>query len=83
MKEDEHMFVAYSPSLDLSTQGESIDEAKKMFKEAAEMFIEDLIERNTLDAYLSQQGWKKLDGKFLPPHEIVSEESTDLELTHA
>ena len=58
LKEGE-MFVAYSPVLDLSTCGQTYDEASQNMKEAAELFFEDCFDRGTIDEALSSLGWRK------------------------
>ncbi|MFA5715517.1 MAG: hypothetical protein WC998_07245 [Candidatus Paceibacterota bacterium] len=40
-KEDKH-FIAYSPNLDLSTCGRTIEQVKKRFKEVVEIFFEEV-----------------------------------------
>lgn len=50
--------VAYSPSLDLSTVGNTYDQAKKRFEEAVNIFFEDVIKRNVMEEVLAELGWK-------------------------
>lgn len=66
MKEGK-VFIAYSPALDLSTHGKSIDEAKKNFAEALGLFLEELVEHDTLDLVLENMGWKKKQSQWQPP----------------
>ena len=47
-KEDD-MYVALSPELNVSSFGETIDEAKESIKEAIEAFLEECQEMGTLD----------------------------------
>jgi predicted RNase H-like HicB family nuclease len=52
-------FVAYSPALDISSCGSTEQEARKMFKEAAEIFIEEITEMGTVTEVLEDRGWRK------------------------
>lgn len=51
------LFIAHCPPLDVATQGETRDEAKKNLLEACELFILSCLERGTLDAALRELGW--------------------------
>ena len=53
-------FVAYCPVLDLSTSGRTFEQVQKRFQEALHMFIEDLVEQDTLDEVLRSHGWHKV-----------------------
>ncbi len=65
-------FVAYSPALDLSSCGSSEQDAKRMFGEAVQIFFEELMETNSIDAVLKDLGWTKAKGQFSPP-EVVEQ----------
>lgn len=70
------MFVAHCPLLDLSTCGETFDEAKENIEEALDIFFEECVSRGTLDKALSSLGWQKVEGRpphWQPPH-VVGEE---------
>ena len=61
-------FIAYSPALDLSTCGSTEKEAKKMFEEALQVFLEELTEAGTLEEVLLNLGWeKKARQNWQPP----------------
>jgi predicted RNase H-like HicB family nuclease len=66
-------FVAYTPALDLSTMGETFDKVQENFKEAVEIFFEEVMERGTLDEVLTGYGWTKVGTQFEPPVQISSE----------
>lgn len=53
-------FIAYSPTLDISTCGNSFEEAKKKFEELVDIFIDELVKMGTLESVLSECGWKKV-----------------------
>jgi predicted RNase H-like HicB family nuclease len=62
-----NMFIAHSPVLDLSTCGNTFDEAKKNFEDALDIFIEECLSHNTLANALEMLGWKKQTNKWNPP----------------
>ena len=49
-------YIAYTPVLDLSASGSSIERAKKNFERTLGLFLEDLLERGTLDPVLRDPG---------------------------
>lgn len=57
---ERNKFIAYSPALDISTCGDSFEEAKKNFEELVEIFIDDLIKMKTLNSVLTECGWRKV-----------------------
>ncbi len=65
-------FVAYTPALDLSTSGKTEKDVKKKFVEIVEIFLEELVEANTIDDVLSEFGWKKVQKKWSPPKVVSS-----------
>src|SRR3989344_8877291 len=60
-------FVAYTPALDLSTSGPTLEEAKSNFTEAVGIFFDELVEMGTLEDVLLDLGWKKHNEDFIPP----------------
>ncbi len=42
-------FVAYSPALDLSTVGDTFEQAKARFEEAVQIFFEEIAEKGTMN----------------------------------
>lgn len=69
-------FVAYTPALDLSTSGDTYEEAKNRFNEAVSIFFEETIKMGTLDEVLSELGWKKSDNEWQPPVIVSQEQQT-------
>ena len=67
-------FIAYTPALDLSTSGDTYEEAKKRFGEIVQLFFEEIIKKGTLEQVLSELGWKKMKKEWFPPV-LVSQES--------
>ena len=70
-------FIAWAPAFDLSTSGRTIKEAQQRFDEAVQLFIDELIEANTLDAVLSELGWKKSQRSWVQP-KIVKEQMINI-----
>jgi hypothetical protein len=62
--------IAYAPALDLSTVGKTLKKAQHMLHEAVNLFLEDLIDRGTLDKVLSDLGWVYRRSSWLPPQPI-------------
>lgn len=76
-KED-NTYVAYCPSLDISSCGNSVEHAKKMLKTAIRLFLEEAEKMNTLEDILEEASYKKdAEGKWLPP-KLVATESVGL-----
>lgn len=77
IKED-NIFVAYTPALDLCTQGDTYEEAEAMLGEMIQIFFEECIERGTIEQVLIECGWKKVAHKkgWIPPsREVITEKS--------
>jgi hypothetical protein len=51
-------FLSYCPSLDLSSYGNSIHDAKEGFDDVMKNFIEDSVKNKTLHEDLIKHGWK-------------------------
>ena len=66
-------FVAYAPSLDLSTSGKSFAEAKKRFEEIAEIFFEEIMKKGTVAEVLGGLGWEKGGQRWMPPVVVAHE----------
>ena len=60
-------FVAYTPALDLSTSGSTLEEAKNNFTEAVKIFFDEIVEMGTFEDVLLDLGWKKQNNDFIPP----------------
>ena len=70
-------YVAYSPALDISTTGKNLRETQKRFAELIDIFIEELIKKNTVEEVLQDLGWVK-EKKHWEPPQIVKQESFDI-----
>lgn len=66
LKENDQ-FVAYTPALDLSTSGKTLEQAKKNFTEAVKIFFDEIISMGTFEEVLLDLGWKKQAHDLIPP----------------
>lgn len=66
-------FVAYTPALDLSTAGNTFEEAQKNFIEAVNIFFSELVEMGTVDETLAGLGWQKQNNTFVPPIVVANQ----------
>ena len=69
-------YVAYTPALDLSTSGNSFDQAKRRFEEAVNIFFEELLKKGTTEEVFQELGWQKIHAKWSPPVVIANESQT-------
>ena len=71
---EEKMYVAYCPELDVSSCGNTIDQAKDTLKTAVSLFLEEAEKMNTLVDILEESGYKKdANGRWLPPKLVATE----------
>jgi hypothetical protein len=73
-------FVAFSPALDLSTCGDTKEQARERFIEACTIFFDEITRMGTVDDVLAECGWKKVTVKeqssWSPP--IYKRESLEI-----
>jgi len=67
--EEGHKVGAYSPAIDLSTCGNTEEQARKRFIEAASIFFDEISSMGTTDDVLAECGWYKVAGQnsWQPP----------------
>ena len=65
-------FIAYSPALELSSVGDTFEEARSHFDEAVNLFFEEIIEAGTVDRVLTDLGWLKKKASYSPPVFIIN-----------
>ena len=53
-------FIAYSPALNLSTCGDTQEQAKRRFEEMLGIFLEEVDKMGTLEDVFLECGWKKI-----------------------
>lgn len=66
-------FVAYTPALDLSTSGNTFEQAKKRFSEIVGIFFEECLNMGTLESVLSDLGWNKQNSEWNPPTVVAQD----------
>lgn len=66
-------FIAYTPALDLSTSGDTFEDAQKNFDEAVNIFFEELIEMGTTNEVLEGLGWQKQNNILIPPVVVANQ----------
>ncbi len=65
--QEDGAYIAYCPALDISSSGESFNEAVGNFYEMFQLYVECCIENNTLHDDLLAHGWVVEKEDVLPP----------------
>ncbi|MBA2124552.1 hypothetical protein B9J78_06450 [bacterium Unc6] len=68
------VYAALSPELNISSFGETIDEAKVSIKEAVEAFIEECELMGTLEETLEESGFTKVNDLWILRKPVAEEE---------
>jgi len=68
-----NMFVAYTPSLDLSTSGKTFAQVRERFAEAIAIFFEEIEKMGTIDEVLGSLGWQKVKQEWRPLAPVAHE----------
>jgi hypothetical protein len=63
--------IAYSPAVDLSTCGTTVEKAGAAFKEATQLFFEELVAMGTLEIVLKDLGWRIVRNEWVAPKLIA------------
>ena len=74
---EDDLYVALCPSLNVSSYGESVEEAKKSLIEAVEAFVEECMDMDTLEDVLEESGFIKIN-EVWQPRQAIKEESLAL-----
>lgn len=56
--QEDGIWVAYCPALEVSSYGDNKDEAKEAFEEAMQIFLAETDRKGTLEKYLLKLGWQ-------------------------
>ena len=64
--------IFYSPALEISGYGKTIEEAQADFHNAVKIFVEETTASGTLERALESLGWKRVDHHWQPQIEILS-----------
>ena len=68
------VYVSFTPALDLSTCGDTRDEAIRNINEAARLFFQTAEERNCLQELLESYGWELTENeRWRPPSAPLSD----------
>ena len=70
-------FVAWAPELDVSSMGNTIDEARKNLREAVGLFVEEAGKIGTLNDILEESGYMRSPAGWRAP-EILAIEKTSV-----
>jgi predicted RNase H-like HicB family nuclease len=68
------VYVALSPELNVSSFGETINDAKKSLKEALEAFIEECERMGTLEDVLEESGFSKINDSWESRKPVAEED---------
>lgn len=61
---EDGVFIAYAPAIEFSTQGETEEQAREMFNEAATELFRELLNDTTLDEFLKSNGWYEINNQY-------------------
>ena len=67
---EKRTYIAYTPALDFSASGTTIERAKKNFETALLLFLEELIKAGTFENVLREMGWSKQERQWQPPVQL-------------
>lgn len=70
---EEDLYVAWSPELNVSSFGDTIEGARDSVKEAIEAFVEECNSMGTLEEVLEESGFSRI-GDSWEPRRVVAEE---------
>jgi len=68
------VFVALSPELNVSSFGETIEDARNSLKEAVEAFIEECQKMGTLEEVLEESGFSKINNSWKSRKPLAEED---------
>jgi predicted RNase H-like HicB family nuclease len=67
-------FIAYCPKLDVSSCGNTIDQARNNLKTAVRLFLEEADKIGTVEDILKESGYEKTDvNRWMTPRLIATE----------
>jgi predicted RNase H-like HicB family nuclease len=67
------VFVAVSPELNVSSFGDTVEEARESLREAVDAFIEECREMGTLEEVLEEAGFSRTDGNWQPRRPVFED----------
>ncbi|MCK4264308.1 MAG: type II toxin-antitoxin system HicB family antitoxin [Candidatus Aminicenantes bacterium] len=72
-------FIGYCPKLDVSSCGNTIDEARKNLKTAVRLFLEEAEKMGTLEDILKESGYEKTNLNHWMTPQLIATELMSLE----
>ena len=57
LEDEDKIYVAFCPALNLSSYGNTLNDAKKAFDEVVSIFVEETTKKGTLEKVLLKLGW--------------------------
>lgn len=70
------VFVSYCPELDVSSCGDTVEEARTNLRVAIRLFLEEAGKMGTLDSILKESGFKKTANGWQAPRLVATEVMT-------
>jgi len=67
------LHIGLAPELNVSSSGETLDEAKQSLKEAVDGFLEECETMGTLEDVIEEAGFEKTGNQWLPRQPIAAE----------
>jgi predicted RNase H-like HicB family nuclease len=67
LMEEDGQWIACCPALEVSSYGDTEDEAKAAFEDALEIFLDETYTRGTLERELIRMGWTLASSDYYPP----------------
>lgn len=67
------LYVSLAPELNVSSFGETLEEAKRSIQEAVEAFVEECERMGTLDEVMEEAGFLKRGDQWLPRQPVAAE----------
>lgn len=69
------VYVAYSPEFDLSSCGDTVNEARQRLHEAVTLFVQEAKRMGTLKSILEEAGYRSKDDRWEAPEFVGVERS--------
>ncbi len=67
------LYVGLAPELDVSSFGETLDEAKASLQEAVEAFLEECENMGSFEQVMEEAGFERRDDQWLPRQPVAAE----------
>ena len=72
---EEEVIVALCPELNVSSFGDTTEDAMDSLKEAMSLFLEGCEEMGTLEAVLEEAGYHLVDGRWMPREPLAVQQA--------